>query len=116
MGSLKAWLCKLLGCTQEQIIIYTPAAGATITSPVAITGFGRATQHNQLAVEVRDSSNVVIGSGPAPVTGPLGQPGPFAASIAFTPSTPSSPGFIQVYDSSPATGSITHLASVLIRF
>lgn len=116
MGRLRAWLCRLLGCAQEQISIYTPASNATVTSPVSITGFGRATQHNQLAVEVRDASNTVIGSGTASVTGPLGQPGPFTASVTFTPTTPGSPGFIQVFDSSPATGSVTHLASVLVRF
>lgn len=53
---------------------------------------------------------------PASVTAPLGQPGPFSASVAFTPNTPGSPGFIQVLDTSPATGAVTHLASVLIRF
>lgn len=116
MGWLRAWLCRLLGCAQEQITIHTPTSGTTIASPVSLTGFGRATQHNQLSVEVRDASNTVIGSGTAAVTGPLGQPGPFSASVAFTPTTPGSPGFLQVYDSSPATGSVTHLASVLIRF
>ena len=116
MGRLRAWLCRLLGCTQEQIIIQTPVAGATISSPVSVTGFGRATQHNQLFVEVRDASHMVIGSGPAAVTGPLGQPGPFSASITFSPTSAGLPGFVQVYDSSPATGSITHLASMLIRF
>ncbi len=116
MGRLRAWLCRLLGCTQEQIIIHTPTSGGTVSSPVSVTGFGRATQHNQLFVEVRDASNTVIGSGPAPVTGPLGQPGPFSASITFSPTSPGSPGHIQVYDSSPATGAITHLASVLVRF
>ncbi len=116
MGWLRAWLCRLIGCTDERIVIKAPAANATISSPVTVSGVGQATQHNQLFVEVRDASNMVIGSGPAPVTAPLGQRGPFSASITFSPSTPGAPGHIQVSDSSPATGAVTHLASVLVRF
>ncbi|MFN8584460.1 MAG: Gmad2 immunoglobulin-like domain-containing protein [Dehalococcoidia bacterium] len=116
MGWLRAWLCRLLGCPEERIIITTPAAGVTISSPVSVSGVGQATQHNQLAVEVRDASNTVIGMGTASVSAPLGQRGPFSASVTFTPTTPGSPGFVQVYDTSPATGSVTHLAAVLIRF
>jgi hypothetical protein len=115
-GALRAWLCKILGCQQEQIIIHTPAATSMVSSPVSVTGHGRAAQHNQLFVEVRDSSNVVIGSGPASITGPLGQPGPFSASITFSPTMSGSPGFIQVFDTSPATGSMIHLSSVMVTF
>ncbi|MEZ4554373.1 MAG: Gmad2 immunoglobulin-like domain-containing protein [Dehalococcoidia bacterium] len=116
MGWLRGWLCRLLGCPGERIVISTPTSGATISSPVSVTGMGQATQHNQLSVEVRDASNTVIGTGTASVTAPLGQRGPFSASVTFTPTTPGSPGFVQVYDSSPATGSVTHLAAVLVRF
>ncbi len=90
--------------------------GVPFVSPVTVSGIGQATQHNQLSVEVRDASNMVIGSGTAAVTGPLGQRGPFSTSVTFSPTTPGSPGFVQVFDSSPATGSVTHLASALIRF
>jgi hypothetical protein len=116
MGRLRAWLCRLIGCTDELIIINMPVSGATISSPVSVSGVGQAAQHNQLFVEVRDASNTVIGSGPASITGPLGQRGPFSGSITFSPSTPGSPGHVQVYDTSPATGAVTHLASVLVRF
>lgn len=116
MGALRAWLCRLLGCTEERIVISTPASGVTIASPVTVSGVGQATQHNQLSVEVRDASNTVIGTGTASVTAPLGQRGPFSTSVAFAATTPGSPGFVQVFDSSPATGSVTHLASVLVRF
>jgi len=81
-----------------------------------VTGWGRATQHNMLAVEVRDSANAVIGSGSASVSGALGQPGPFTGTVTFAPAMPGTPGVIQVYDSSPATGAVTHLASVLVTF
>jgi hypothetical protein len=116
MRRLRAWLCRLLGCTHEEIVINAPIASVTISSPVTVSGVGRASQHNQLFVEVRDASNTVIGSGPASITAPLGQRGPFSSSITFSPPTSGSPGHVQVYDSSPATGAVTHLASVLVRF
>jgi hypothetical protein len=116
MGRLRAWLCRLLGCPEELIIINSPAIGSTITSPVSVSGEGQASQHNQLFVEVRDASNTVVGSGPASISGPLGQRGPFTATVTFSPSTSGTPGHVQVYDTSPATGALTHLASVLIRF
>jgi hypothetical protein len=113
---LRSWLCRLLGCGEELISISTPSSGSTITSPVTVSGSGRATQHNQLSVEIRDESNNVVGSGTATISGPLGQRGPFSANITFTPSASGAPGFVQVFDTSPANGSITHLAAVLIRF
>ena len=112
----RSLLCRLLGCSSEIITISAPTAGAIISSPVTVSGWGRATQHNQLAVEVRDSGNAVVGSGTANVSGALGQPGPFTGTVSFAPGTPSTPGFILVYDSSPATGSLTHLASVRVTF
>lgn len=87
-----------------------------ITSPVSVSGWGQATQHNQLVIEVRDSSNALLGSGTAAVSGALGQPGPFSGLATFSPATPGSPGHVQVYDTSPATGATTHLASVLVTF
>src|SRR5688572_17077424 len=115
-GNLSTFLCRLFGCREELITISAPANGATITSPVTVTGRGRAAQHNQLAVEVRDSSNGLVRSGPASISGPLGQRGPYSASIAFTPGAAGTPAVVQVFDTSPATGSIIHLASVLVRF
>jgi hypothetical protein len=55
-------LCALLGCDNEVIRIDLPSLGASVASPVVVSGWGRATQHNELVVEVRDSSNAVIGS------------------------------------------------------
>jgi hypothetical protein len=109
-------LCRLFGCDTERISISSPAASSVVSSPVTVTGWGRATQHNVLAVEVRDSGNALIGSGNANVSGALGQPGPFTGTVSFTSTAPGTPGFIQVYDSSPATGAVTHLSSVMVTF
>ncbi len=109
-------LCRLLGCNQELITISSPGAGSLVTSPVSVAGWGRATQHNQLVIEVRDSSNALLGSGTAAISGALGQPGPFSGSVTFGAATPGTPGHIQVYDSSPATGATTHLTSIMVTF
>ena len=109
-------LCRLLGCDTEIIMIAQPVVGFTISSPVTVSGWGRATQHNQLSVEVRDSANAVVGSGAANVTGALGQPGPFTGIVTFAPGAGGTPGFIVVCDASPATGTVTHLASVRVSF
>ncbi|MBM4414988.1 MAG: hypothetical protein FJ035_01695 [Chloroflexi bacterium] len=82
--------------------ITAPAPNATITAPVIVTGRGRATQHNQLAVEVRDESNAVIGTGSASITGALGQPSPFSTVVSFSAATSGPVGFIQVFDTSSA--------------
>lgn len=116
LGVFRPHLCRWLGCVEERITIATPAAGTPITSPLTVSGRGSATQHNQLSIEVRDASNVVIGSGTAAVTGPLGQPGPFTGTVTFLAGAPGSPAHVQVFDTSPATGAVTHLASVLVTF
>ena len=113
---LRSWLCRLLRCPQELIVITAPSSGNTVSSPVTVMGRGRAIQHNQLAVEVRDSSNSLIGSATASISAPLGQSGPFTVSVAFSATAAGSPGFVQVFDTSPATVSLTHLASVLVTF
>jgi hypothetical protein len=112
----RSLLCRLFGCSTEVITINSPAAGATIFSPLTVSGWGRATQHNVLSIEVRDSANAVVGSGTANVSAALGQPGPFTGTLSFTWAAPGTPGVVQVYDASPATGAVTHLASVLVRF
>jgi hypothetical protein len=109
-------ICQFLGCTPERITISTPGAAAVVTSPLTVSGWGSATQHNQLSIEVRDASNMVIGNGTASVTGALGQPGTYSGAVTFSPATPGSPGFIQVFDTSPATGATTHLAAVMVTF
>lgn len=116
LALFRARLCRLFGCDTEVIRIATPVAGATVTSPLTVTGWGRATQHNQLTIEVRDSSNAVVGASTASVTASVGQPGPFSGTVTFAAGASGSPAHVQVFDSSPATGAITHLASVLVRF
>ena len=100
---------------RERIRIATPAAGAVVTSPVALSGVGQATQHNSLGVRVRDEAGAEIGAGSVSVTAPLGQRGPFSGTVSYSlpgPAGPPRPGRIEVFDTSPRDGQLVHLSSV----
>lgn len=116
LALFRSRLCHLLGCAQERITITSPIDGALVSSPLTVTGHGQATQHNLLVIEVRDAANTVIGSGTASVSGALGQAGPFSGTVTYSPTTSGSPGHVQVFDTSPATGAVTHLASAMVTF
>jgi hypothetical protein len=46
------------------------------------------------------------------VSAPLGGRGPFSGTVSYTPSGPSQPGRVEVFDSSPRDGGTIHLSSV----
>lgn len=105
------FLCRL--CPgRERIHIGMPAAGSTVSSPVTVSGMGQATQHNQLGVRVRDQAGTEIGTGNVTVTGALGARGPFSGNVPYMLTGGTQPGRIEVYDTSPRDGNVTHLASV----
>src|SRR5688572_27076880 len=89
---LRSWLCRLLGCPEERITVTSPSSGSTVTNPFVVSGMGSATQHNLLAVEIRDESNTVIGSGTASVAAALGQRGPYSVTVAFSGGSSGAPG------------------------
>ena len=110
-GGLWWLLCRL--CPgRERIQINAPASLAVVTSPVTLTGVGQAAQHNVLGVRVRDQGGAEIGSGNVSVSGPLGSRGPFNGTVSYSPSGPSQPGRIEVFDTSPRDGNLIHLSSV----
>lgn len=99
-------------CACERIEIRAPASGATVTSPVTLSGMGQATQHDQLALRVRDQAGTEIGTGNASVSGPLGARGAFSGTVAYTLTGGTQPGRIEVYDTSPRDGNLVHLSTV----
>lgn len=108
-GGLWWWVRR---CTCERIEIRVPATAGTVSSPVTVSGFGQAMQHNQLALRVRDQAGAEIGTGSAAVSGALGARGPFNGAVAYTLGGGTQPGRIEVYDTSPRDGNLIHLASV----
>ena len=106
------WLWYSLFPARERIQVTSPAAGATVYSPVTIQGVGQAIQHNTLGVRVRDEAGNEIGVGNASVSAPLGNRGPFSGTVSFTLGGGSQPGRIAVFDTSPRDGALVHLSSV----
>lgn len=117
LGRIKAffvgWLCRW--CPRERIDIAAPISGATVVSPVTVSGDGIASQHNQLAVRVRDQAGNDIGTASASITGALGARGPFTAAVSYALGGPAQPGRIEVFDTSPRDGNLVHLSSVEVQ-
>lgn len=112
-GALWWWLrCK--ACVTERIDIRAPTSTTTVSDPVTVSGHAWATQHNQLALRVRDQAGTEIGTGSASVSGPLGARGPFSGTVAYALSGGTQPGRIEVFDTSPRDGNLVHLASVQV--
>jgi LysM repeat protein len=100
---------------QEAIIIGSPAANITVSSPITITGWGSAFE-NTLAVDVLDQTGKTVGQGSAMIKADMGGVGPFTGTVALsTPISGTVPGRIQVYSISPRDGAIEHLASVAVN-
>ena len=112
LASLWWWLQQRL-CVVERIDVRAPATAAAVSSPVSVSGFAQAIQHNQLAVRVRDETGSDVGTGSAAVSGPLGARGPFSGTVAYTlGGAAPQHGRIEVYDTSPRDGGLIHLSSV----
>jgi hypothetical protein len=65
-GVIGALLYAIVGWfyPPERLQISAPGSGATLSSPIAVSGIGQALQHNQLGLRVRDQSGAEIGTGP----------------------------------------------------
>jgi len=101
------------GCLCEEIVIFGPTRGMTVTSPVTVSGLGSGFEQTVI-VTILDGSGGRIGKAPTTVSGPYGAQGVFTASVPFTVPADSQPGRIQVWSESPRDGAIEHLASVTV--
>lgn len=98
--------------TQEVIRIDAPPAGAQVTSPVTVSGFGGPAFESTLNVEVYDASGQVVGKDTLTLqVGAAGQRGPFQGQVAFKVDSVQ-PGRVSVFIVSPRDGGIQHLSSV----
>lgn len=90
------------------IVVSTPAPGATVGSPVRITGNASVFEAN-VQVRIKDASGRTIGQGFT--TASQGAPGrgAFAAEIAYSGR---GPGTIEVYSQSPRDGSDQFLVRI----
>ncbi|MCX6028922.1 MAG: LysM peptidoglycan-binding domain-containing protein [Chloroflexi bacterium] len=101
------------GCLCEEIVIFGPTRGMTVTSPVTVTGLGSGFEQT-IIVTILDGSGGRIGQTPTTVSGPYGSQGVFTATVPFAVPADSQPGRIQVWSESPRDGAIEHLASMTV--
>lgn len=94
-----------------QITITSPSAYQTVTSPVRVTGHGRASFEQTLVLRVFDVSNRLVGESPVTVQGELGQVGTFNGTVPFTVQPGTQLGRIEVVDVSPADGRVVASAA-----
>jgi hypothetical protein len=89
-----------------QIELDSPSQGATIGSPVQISGFVSVSPfESTLLCRVYDASGQVIGAGPIMVASEMGQPGSFEGQVSFTAGA-GGPGRVEVAEISPKDGSV----------
>jgi hypothetical protein len=94
------------------IVLEIPQEGATITSPVQVSGQVSVSPFEAtLRGRVYDAQGQVLGEGQIMVAAEMGQPGPFSGSIAFQAGA-GGPGRVEVADISPKDGSVLASATV----
>ncbi len=104
-----------LPCPCEEIVVFSPGRGETVTNPVTVTGVASSPFEQTVVVVVLDGSGEQIGLAPGIIVGELGQRGPFTVTVPFTVPVNSQPGRIQVFTESPRDGALEHLSSVTVR-
>jgi LysM repeat protein len=100
-------------CRCEEIVIFAPARGVTITNPVTVTGLAAGFEQS-VVISVLDGSAGEIGRGYGAIVGEYGQQGAFTTSVSFVVPANSQPGRIQVWSVSPRDGAVEHLSSVTV--
>jgi hypothetical protein len=94
------------------IEIDSPSQGATIGSPVHVSGFVSVSPfESTLRCRVYDASGQVIGAGPIMVASEMGQSGSFEGQVSFT-SGAGGPGRLEMAEISPKDGSVVASAVV----
>jgi hypothetical protein len=110
LGALLPFPAPARAQAPRSITLQSPAAGATIASPVEVRGrVTVAPFENNLVGTVYDAAGRALGQGPVTVTpdvpGSLGGPGSFSARLSFDAAAGGS-GRVEVADVSQADGSI----------
>jgi len=94
------------------ILLDAPLPGQAVSSPVEIRGSVSISPfESNLRTRVYDAAGQVVGEGYVTVQAPMGEPGPFSGSLAFTVRG-DGPGRVEVADISAADGSVIAAAAV----
>lgn len=98
----------------EAIALERPGPASSVVSPLQISGVADPTFENYLAVRLMNMDGQTIAKGSAHIEAPIGERGPFQASLDFDVES-EQPALLQVYDSSARDGGIIHLSSVVVK-
>ncbi|MGZ4601980.1 MAG: GerMN domain-containing protein [Kineosporiaceae bacterium] len=90
------------------IFVDTPARGATVRSPVRVSGLADVYE-GQFLVELRRADGTVLARSPARAA--MGMYAPFSVALSFSVSTTQT-GSVVAYDRSPKDGSVIDLVTV----
>lgn len=104
-------LANLIPMSDKNLVVVSPAAGATVTSPLVVSGFGRVFEQ-QFAWRIRDAAGAVTEEGYAMTHAPdVGQFGPYSFEV-FLPALSDIHFTLEVLEYSAKDGSETNLVSV----
>ena len=102
--------------TSGNITVTTPKSGDKVGKAVTITGFARVFE-NVVNMRIKDDAGNILATGFTTANSPdVGKTGPFSKSLTITNIPASKKGFVEVYDISPADGSVTDLVSTSVTF
>ncbi|HZY40429.1 MAG TPA: Gmad2 immunoglobulin-like domain-containing protein [Anaerolineae bacterium] len=99
----------------ETIVITTPLPNQGVRDAVRVAGIADPTFEQRLSILVRDQTGRVIGSALAQIQAPIGQRGPYSATVQLPANLPPQPGRVIVYAISPRDGGPVQLSSVEVQ-
>ena len=99
----------------ETIVITAPLMNQGVRSGFVVAGVADPAFEQRLSILVRDQTGCVIGSAAAQIQAPIGQRGPYSATVLLPAYLPPQPGRIIVYAISPRDGGPVQLSSVDVQ-
>ncbi|MBP7690012.1 MAG: Gmad2 immunoglobulin-like domain-containing protein [Thermoflexales bacterium] len=99
----------------ESIVITSPLSDQGVRSGFVVAGVADPTFEQRLTILVRDQTGKVIGSAAAQIQAPIGQRGPYSATVQLPPNLPAQPGRVIVYAISARDGGPVQLSSVEVQ-
>ncbi len=99
----------------ESIVITSPLSDQGVRSGFVVAGVADPTFEQRLTILVRDQTGQVIGSAAAQIQAPIGQRGPYSATVPLPPNLPAQPGRVIVYAISARDGGPVQLSSVEVQ-
>lgn len=99
----------------ETIVIAAPLPNQGVRDMIHVAGVADPAFERRLSMLVRDQTGRVIGSALAQIQAPIGQRGPYSATVQLPPNLPPQPGRVIVYAISLRDGGPVQLSSVEVQ-